>query len=86
MLSVKRYLPQTLFGRALVIIIAPVILVQLVAAFVFYDRVWHTVTRRLTHAVAGEIAFVIQAWARYPEAENRQWTLSMVAITGRRPM
>lgn len=82
MLSIKRYLPQTLFGRALVIIIAPVILVQLVAAFVFYDRVWHTVTRRLTHAVAGEIAYVIQAWARYPEAENRQWTLAMVAITG----
>ena len=72
-LSLKRYLPQTLFGRALLIILAPVILVQGVAAFVFYDRVWETVTRRLTQAVAGDIAFVIQAINRHPDAPDRAW-------------
>ena len=37
-------------------LVTPLIVVQLVAAFVFYDRVWETVTRRLSNAVAGEMA------------------------------
>ena len=37
--SIKRYLPHSLFGRAIVILIVPLVVVQLVAAYVFYDRV-----------------------------------------------
>jgi two-component system osmolarity sensor histidine kinase EnvZ len=56
---VKSLLPRTLFARAVVITVLPLILVQAIAIFVFYDRVWETVTRRLTHAVAAEIAMTI---------------------------
>ncbi len=56
----KRLLPRTLFGRSLLIIVTPLILVQVIATWTFYDRVWDTVSRRLTSAVAGEIAAVIQ--------------------------
>jgi len=56
----KRLLPRTLFGRSLLIIVTPLILVQVIATWTFYDRVWDTVSRRLTSAVAGEIAEVIQ--------------------------
>ncbi|MBI3418517.1 MAG: HAMP domain-containing protein [Proteobacteria bacterium] len=52
----KRYLPRGLYGRALLILVLPVILAQAVATFVFYDRHWQTVTNRLAYAVAGEIA------------------------------
>ena len=55
----KPLMPRTLFARAVVITVLPLILVQAIAIFVFYDRVWETVTRRLTHAVAGEIAMTI---------------------------
>ena len=56
----KRLLPRSLFGRSLLIIVTPLILVQVIATWIFYDRVWDTVSRRLTTAVAGEIAEVIQ--------------------------
>lgn len=79
--SLKRYLPQTLFGRALLIILAPVILVQGVAAFVFYDRVWETVTRRLAQAVAGDIAFVIQTMTRHPDPDDRTWLFVTMVST-----
>jgi two-component system osmolarity sensor histidine kinase EnvZ len=57
---VKRLLPKTLFGRSLLIIVTPLILLQLVVTWVFYDRHWDTVARRLAGAVAGDIAYVIE--------------------------
>ena len=34
----KRVLPRTLLGRSLMIIVLPVLLVQAISAWVFYDR------------------------------------------------
>lgn len=63
---IKRILPKTLFGRALMILVTPLVLLQLIAAHIFIDRHWETVTRRLTAAIAGEIAFVINELGRDP--------------------
>jgi two-component system osmolarity sensor histidine kinase EnvZ len=49
-----------------------------VGIFVFYDRVWETVTRRLTHAIAGEVAMTIEHWQRASGPEDRAATLAMV--------
>ena len=57
----KRVLPRSLFGRSLLIIVTPLILVQVIATWIFYDRVWDTVARRLSTAVAGEISQVLHA-------------------------
>jgi len=57
---IKRMLPRTLFGRSILIIVTPLILVQVVATWVFYDRHWDTVSRRLANAVVGEIAYAIE--------------------------
>ena len=60
MAKLKQILPRSLLGRSLLIIVTPLILLQLVATWIFYDRHWETITRRLTTAVAGEIASVIE--------------------------
>ena len=57
---IKQYLPKTLFGRALLIIVTPLVLMQAFSAYVFYDRHWDIMTRRLVHSLAGDIAFLIQ--------------------------
>ncbi len=62
----KRFLPKTLFGRALMILVTPLVLLQIVATYIFIDRHWETITRRLTQAIAGEIAMVIEAMEREP--------------------
>lgn len=61
---VKRFLPRTLFGRSLMIMMTPVVLAQAIATFVFYDRHWETMTNRLAFGVAGEIAMVIDQMDR----------------------
>lgn len=50
------FLPRSLFGRSLLIIVIPVLLLQIVATVVFVDNHWSKVTSRLAYAVAGEVA------------------------------
>jgi two-component system, OmpR family, osmolarity sensor histidine kinase EnvZ len=59
----KRALPRSLYGRSLIIVILPLVLAQLIATWVFYDRVWDTVMRRLATSVASDIRFTIDAMA-----------------------
>ena len=44
-------MPKGLYARALLIIIAPMVILQSVVAFVFMERHWNLVTRRLSAAV-----------------------------------
>jgi two-component system, OmpR family, osmolarity sensor histidine kinase EnvZ len=57
--AVKGLLPKGLYARALLIIIAPMVILQSVVAFVFMERHWNTVTRRLSAAVTQDVAALI---------------------------
>lgn len=63
---VSRYMPKRLYARSLIIVIAPMILLQSVIAFVFMERHWQTVTQRLSMAVTRDIAAIIDMIETYP--------------------
>ena len=67
--SLERILPRSLLGRSILIIVTPIVLLQVVSAWVFYDSHWDTVTRRLAQSVAGDIATIIQL---LPDSINAQ--------------
>ena len=77
---IKRVLPRSLLGRSLMIIVTPLIVVQLISTWVFYDRHWESVTRWLANSLAGEIAVVIQHLRDFPAAENRAWILEVAQL------
>jgi two-component system osmolarity sensor histidine kinase EnvZ len=52
-------MPKGLFARSLIIIIAPVVLLQALVAFVFMEEHWQQVTARLSAAVVADIAAVV---------------------------
>jgi two-component system, OmpR family, osmolarity sensor histidine kinase EnvZ len=58
---IKRMLPRTMFGRSLLIVVMPLILLQAIATWVFYDRHWAAVSWRLSTGVAGDIGLLIEA-------------------------
>ena len=58
---IKRVLPRTMFGRSLLIVVIPLILLQAIATWVFYDRHWAAISWRLSAAVAGDIGLLIDA-------------------------
>jgi two-component system, OmpR family, osmolarity sensor histidine kinase EnvZ len=68
---VKGLMPTGLYARSLLIIIVPMVLLQSVVAFVFMERHWNLVTRRLSAAVTQDIAALIEMYKVYPhDADN----------------
>jgi two-component system, OmpR family, osmolarity sensor histidine kinase EnvZ len=67
---IKNILPKTLFGRSLLIIVTPLILMQAISTFVFFDRHWDTMTRRLSHTLAGDISYVVDAVSPLPPPDE----------------
>ena len=64
----KDLMPKRLFARSLLIIIAPVVLTQAIVTYIFFERHWDTVTRRLSRAVAGEVALIAETYQYSPDA------------------
>lgn len=63
-------MPKGLFARSLIIIIAPVVIIQTVVAFIFMEAHWQTVTERLSEAVVADIAAIIDVIETYPEESD----------------
>src|SRR6201746_2632577 len=67
----KSWMPTGLYARALLIMIVPMVILQTVVAFVFMERHWNTVTRRLSAAVVQDIASLIDVYKTYPQDKDR---------------
>jgi len=57
----KNILPKRLFYRALLIVAVPVIVLQLIITFVFFDSLWIKTNKGMTRALANEIKTIINA-------------------------
>src|SRR5213079_807447 len=69
--KLKSWMPTGLYARALLIMIVPMVVLQSVVAFVFMERHWNTVTRRLSAAVVQDIASLIDVYKGYPQDKDR---------------
>lgn len=68
----KRIMPTGLYARALLIIIAPMVILQSVVAFVFMERHWNLVTQKLSAGVVADIAALIEVYRGYPQDGDNQ--------------
>ena len=59
---IKNLLPKRLFYRALLIVAVPVIVLQLVITFVFFDSLWIKTNKGMTRALTNEINTFIQVY------------------------
>ncbi len=69
---VSRWMPKRLYARSLIIVIAPMLLLQSVIAFVFMERHWQTVTQRLSAAVVSDIAAIIDVIETYSDEKGTE--------------
>ena len=56
----KSFLPRSLFGRALTILLVPIVVLQLVVGLVFFQRHYLRVTEQMTRSVAYELAYAVE--------------------------
>jgi two-component system osmolarity sensor histidine kinase EnvZ len=68
-----RVVPRSLFSRSLLIVILPLLILQAVLTYIFYERHWDKVTRTLAFGVAGEVGLLVELLeaAKTPETQAR---------------
>ena len=58
----KKILPKQLFYRSLIIVAAPIIIMQITISIVFFDSLWIKTKKGMTRALVNEIATFIDAY------------------------
>ena len=71
-MSLRRYIPKSLFVRVILIIILPVILMQLAVTYFFFNAHWTRVTANLSDSVAANIAVAVQLYDEDPSVKKAQ--------------
>lgn len=78
----KRWLPTSLFGRTLLIMVLPVLLVQGIGTLLFFERHWDNVTRYMAMAAAGEVALITNRYEALPASRRQAWLDSTMSTLG----
>ena len=75
---IKNLLPKRLFYRALLIVAVPIIILQLIITFVFFDSLWIKTNKGMTRALVGEMKTFITAYDK--EKYNNKELSSLFSI------
>ncbi len=79
-ISLKRYLPRSLYGRAALILLVPIVTIQIVVSFAFIQRLYEDVTVQMTQNMVPQIALLAEAAAQsQDELEMRAQRLGVEA-------
>jgi two-component system osmolarity sensor histidine kinase EnvZ len=80
----KRWMPTSLFGRSLLIIVLPVAIMQIAVTWAFFDAHWQAVTSRLSEGLAGDVSWLVESYQADPSPaalakleEHAQHTLGL---------
>jgi len=66
----KRYMPRGIYGRAALILLLPVVILQLVVTVIFAQRNYEGVTHQMTDTVLREVALVLDVVDQAPSADE----------------
>jgi two-component system osmolarity sensor histidine kinase EnvZ len=66
----RRFLPRGLFGRSLIIVVAPVALLVIILGYVFFERELDITTRSLARDVAADISLLVALEDSTPALER----------------
>ena len=72
-------MPRRLFGRSLLIIVTPVVLLQGIVTYAFFERHYTIMTARMARGVAADVAFLANIEESYPPGKERDKLLAMAA-------
>ncbi|WP_375263697.1 ATP-binding protein [Palleronia sp.] len=78
-LSMKRYAPRSLYGRAALILLLPVVSLQIVVSVVFIQRLFEDVTEQMSSNVAYELRYLRNTVEAAPSLDAARRTLAPLA-------
>ncbi len=66
----KRFLPSGLYWRSLIIIVAPMVILQAFVTYVFMERHWQMVTEALSQSAVSDVAMLLTEYEQNPTPET----------------
>ncbi len=78
----KRRLPSSLWGRSLLIIVLPILIMQGAVTWAFFDMHWQTVTARLSEGLAGDVSWAADSYRADPTPQ----TMAVIAARAEKSM
>ena len=76
---IKIILPKRLFYRALIIVAAPTIILQVIITIVFYDSIWIKANKGMTRSIVSEIKTLFDV-CEYPEGIDISYTQNLIVV------
>ena len=73
---IKKILPKRLFYRSLLIVTAPIILLQIIITIVFFDSLWIKANKGMTRSLVGEIQTMFDVYKNGNE-NNQQMIINL---------
>ena len=74
----KVILPKRLFYRALIIVAAPTILLQLIITIVFYDSIWIKANKNITRSLVAQLKAVQDVYQN--DKKNSVYFLNLESV------
>src|SRR3954452_3036606 len=72
-------MPRGLFGRSLIIIVAPMVILQGIVTYIFFERHYDVMLARMGRGAAADVVFLTNLEERYPPGNERQQLLALAA-------
>src|ERR1700744_1292352 len=73
----KRFVPRSLLGRTLLIMLVPLVVVNAIALQLFYGNHLGVVSRRLSGSIAGEIGYTLNLMQEFNTPDDQERILQM---------
>ena len=73
---VKYILPKRLFYRALIIVAAPTIILQIIITIVFYDSIWIKANKNITRSLVNQLKTIEEVYKN----DNKNLDFLLIAI------
>lgn len=75
----KAYIPRSLYGRAALILLVPIVTIQLVLSITFIQRLYEDVTEQMTQNVLIEVSYLVRQIEEAPDPEAAQRIVAELA-------
>jgi two-component system osmolarity sensor histidine kinase EnvZ len=77
----ERHMPEGLFPRALIILVAPVVLLQTIMTGLIFERQFENVTRLLARSFAREVSLLIELYEKSDQSAAAEMRIETLART-----
>jgi two-component system osmolarity sensor histidine kinase EnvZ len=77
---IKRFLPRTLEGRTILILVVPAVVAQMITVYIFFERHFSALSVDLARGLSGEVAMLIDESELGPANRARAFDTALTAL------